>query len=109
VGTLRSIDHFLEPVKIIIRHHVEGAARRDPRRAMEAAHEQRCSGYRRRPGDSSSGFGGIAMPLRVKVGLVVLAVIFVSLGIMLLIGHLQGDGGTDKNNSNVDSNTSQRG
>ena len=49
------------------------------------------------------------MSLRFKVGLVVLVVIFVSLGIMLLIGHLQGDGGTDKNNSNVDGNTSQNG
>lgn len=45
------------------------------------------------------------MPLRYKLGLVMLAVIFVVLGIFLVIGRLQGDTGTDTNNSDVTGNT----
>jgi hypothetical protein len=45
------------------------------------------------------------MPVRVKVAVVVLAAIFAGLAILLLIAHIEGDGGTDSNNSDVSSNT----
>jgi hypothetical protein len=48
------------------------------------------------------------MPLRIKLALVLLIGIFAVLGIFLLIGHLQGDNSPDTDNSDVDSNTSQR-
>jgi hypothetical protein len=48
------------------------------------------------------------MPIMVKVALVLLIGIFVALGVLLLIGNLQGDNSPDTNNSDVDSNSSQR-
>jgi hypothetical protein len=48
------------------------------------------------------------MPFMLKIGLVLLGAIFAVLAIFLLIGHMFGPAGTDSNNSNVHSKTSQR-
>jgi preprotein translocase subunit SecG len=47
------------------------------------------------------------MSLPLKVGLIVLAAIFVALAIFLVIGNVQGDNDTDKNNSHLKNNTSK--
>ena len=47
------------------------------------------------------------MRLPLKVGLIVLAGIFVALAIFLVIGIQQGDHGTDSDNSNVKNNVSK--
>jgi hypothetical protein len=51
--------------------------------------------------------GTLGMPTMVKLGLVLLASIFAVLLVFLVIGSTIGGPGTDSNNSDVHSNTSQ--
>ena len=65
------------------------------------------AGYQRRWKLQTSRSGGLNMPKLVKLGLVVLATILAVLLVFLVMGIVIGGPGTDSNNSDVNTNTSQ--